>query len=150
MARLQLSVNGIDWAAGLVQRWQHEEVDDLWSAHHQVAHLVAVETENFQRRIHRILTEDRPKLDFWDTDAFNDRYLKDRDIAKLAETFVTERAKTVELFKTLAPVQWQRTGIWPDGNVVDLAWLAEKALWHSLDHMAALLDLHGEVERIQS
>jgi len=28
MARLQLSVKGIDWAASLVQPWQHEEAED--------------------------------------------------------------------------------------------------------------------------
>lgn len=63
---------------------------------------------------------------------------------------MTERAKTVELFHGLTPEQWQRTGTWPDGTVVDLAWLAEKALWHSLDHFAQLLDLRGEFEKLQA
>ena len=61
MARLRLSVKGIDWAASLVQPWQHETADNLWAAHHQVAHLLAVETENFQPRIRRILAE-RPAI----------------------------------------------------------------------------------------
>jgi hypothetical protein len=33
---------------------------------------------------------------------------------------------------------------------VDLAWLAEKVLWHALDHFALLLDLHGEFEKRQA
>lgn len=150
MARLQLSVKGIDWAASLVKPWQHQTVDDLWSAHHQLKHLIAVETENFQPRIRRILNEDRPVLESWDTDAFNERYAKGGDIDDLAATFMAERATTVELFKALSPEHWKRTGVWPDGQEIDLAWLAEKALWHSLDHFAQLLDLHGEFERMQA
>lgn len=150
MARLQLSVKGIDWAASLVQPWQHQTVDDIWSAHHQLKHLIAVETENFQPRIKRIVEENQPQLQSWDTDAFNARYTPEGAIEDLAETFMTERAKTVELFKALTPEQWLRTGVWPDGQVVDLAWLAEKALWHSLDHFAVLLDLHGEFEKRQA
>ncbi len=63
---------------------------------------------------------------------------------------MSERAKTVDYFKALAPEQWQRTGTWPDGHEVDLAWLAEKVLWHALDHFAVLLDLHGEFEQKQA
>ncbi|MGB4862474.1 MAG: DinB family protein [Tepidiformaceae bacterium] len=150
MARLQLSVKGIDWAAGLVKPWQHDAIEDTWSPHHQLAHLIAVETENFQPRILRILNEDSPVLDPWDTDAFNARYAKSGDIEELAATFMAERAKTVEYFKALAPGQWLRTGMWPDGYEVDMAWLAEKVLWHALDHFAVLLDLHGEFERKQA
>ena len=69
MARLQLSVKGIDWAAGLVKPWQHDAIEDTWAPHHQLAHLIAVETENFQPRILRIVNEDSPVLDPWDTDA---------------------------------------------------------------------------------
>ncbi|MGE3075727.1 MAG: DinB family protein [Dehalococcoidia bacterium] len=150
MARLQLSVKGIDWAAGLVKPWQHQPIEDIWSPHHQLAHLIAVETENFQPRLLRILKEDRPTLERWDTDAFNERYTPEGDIEELAETFMAERAKTVEYFKALAPEQWRRTGTWPDGFEVDLAWLAEKVLWHALDHFALLLDMHGEFERRQA
>lgn len=150
MARLQLSVKGIDWAASLVQPWQHEEAEDIWSAHHQLAHLIAVETENFQPRIRRMLAEDKPVLESWDTEAFDERYRPDGDVNDLAERFMTERAKTVEMFKALTPEQWLRTGTWPDGQEVDLAWLAEKVLWHALDHFAQLLDLHGEFEKRQA
>lgn len=150
MARLQLSVKGIDWAASLVRPWQHTTIEDVWSPHHQLAHLIAVETENFQPRIKRIVAEDRPTLTHWDTDAFNAGYAPDGDIEDLAERFMAERAATVELFKALTPEQWLRTGTWPDGHEIDLAWLAEKVLWHALDHFALLLDLHGEFEKRQA
>ena len=150
MARLQLSVKGIDWAASLVKPWQHTTIDDVWSPHHQLAHLIAVETENFQPRIRRIVAEDRPKLLSWDSEAFNASYVPKADIDDLAERFMSERSTTVELFKLLSPDQWLRTGFWPDGEEVDLAWLAEKVLWHALDHFALLLDLHGEFEKRQA
>lgn len=150
MARLQLSVKGVDWAASLVKPWQHQPADGLWSAHHQLAHLIAVETENFQPRIRRILAEDTPTFDVWDSEAFDARYTNERDVDDLAQQFMRERAATVELFSGLPEDGWSRTGIWPDGQLIDLAWLAEKALWHSLDHFAALLDLHGEFERRQA
>lgn len=146
MARLQLSVKGIDWAASLVRPWQHQEVDDAWSAHRQLKHLIAVETENYHIRVQRILREDRPVLDTWDIDVFNRGYTREGDVEDLAETFMAERAKTVEMFKDLEPLQWARTAVWPDGREVDLAWVAEKVLWHALDHFQQLLDLHQEFE----
>ncbi len=150
MANLERSGTAIEWAVSLVRPWQHQTVDDLWAPHHQLAHLLAVETENFQPRIRRILAEDRPQLERWDTDAFNAAYEPSGDTAGLATQFLAERAKTVELVLGLTAEQWQRTGTWPDGTVIDLAWLAEKALWHSLDHLAQLLDMHGEFESLQA
>ena len=150
MARLQLSVKGIDWAASLVAPGQYQGSEGHWSAHKQLVHLLAVERESFQPRIRRMLTEERPRLDRWDSDLFEARYRPEGEVTELAEQFMAERAATVELFKALSPEQWMRTGMWPDGSVVDLAWVAEKVLWHALDHFAALLDLHGEFEKQQA
>ena len=150
LERLLVAAEDIRWAVSLVAAKQHTTVDDLWAPHHQLAHLLAVETENFQPRIKRIVAEDRPALERWDTDAFNQRYEPAGDIIVLAEQFVAERTNTVALFAALSPEQWRRTGTWPDGAVVDLAWLAEKALWHSLDHLAQLLDMHGDFEKLQA
>jgi hypothetical protein len=148
--RLLAGAEDIRWAASLVADHQHTTVEDLWAPHHQLAHLLAVETENFQPRIGRILAEDGPVLDRWETDAFNARYEPAGEITALAEQFRAERARTVGLFIGLSAEQWQRTGTWPDGAVIDLAWLAEKALWHSLDHFAQLLDMHGDFAKLQA
>ncbi len=151
MARLQLSVKGVDWASSLVAPWQHQALDGEWSAHQHVFHLLAVETLNFQPRIERILSEDRPVLERFESQLFMEtQYTPDDDIADLAERFMAARAETYERFKSLSPEQWKRTGTWPDGEVIDLAWLAEKALWHALDHFATLLDLHGKFQKLQA
>ena len=60
------------------------------------------------------------------------------------------RTETYELFKAMDPAHWARQATWPDGRVIDLAWLAEKVLWHALDHFAFLLDLHGEFAPLQA
>ncbi|MBI2766356.1 MAG: DinB family protein [Chloroflexi bacterium] len=151
MARLQLSVKGVDWAAARVRTFQHRQLPGEWSAHQHVFHLLATERQNYQPRIRDVIAEERPVLMRWDGQGYMDEhYTPDADITVLAEEFVAERATTYELFKALTPEQWRRTGTWPDGREVDLAWIAEKALWHALDHFAFLLALHGEFEPRQA
>ncbi|MCK9518113.1 MAG: DinB family protein [Dehalococcoidia bacterium] len=151
MARLQLSVKGVDWAASLVQPWQHRQVEGAWSPHQHLFHLLAVEREVYQPRIQRMLTENAPVFQSWnENQVMAERHTPDRDIMDLAQEFMDERAKTVELLKDLTPGHWQRTATWPDGREVDLAWTAEKVLWHALDHFAALLNLHGQFDAQQS
>jgi len=149
MARLQLSVKGVDWAASLVQHRQHDKVDGEWSAHEHVFHLLGNE-KVFQERIRRCLSEDAPAFERWDSQAHMRAHTSEPDIGVLAERFMAERAATVELLKALTEDQWFRTATWPDGRKVDLAWIAEKVLWHALDHFAFLLDLHGDLEPLQA
>ena len=149
MARLQLSASGVGWAASLLKPWQFEGTEGEWSAHQNVFHLLANE-RIFQHRIGRILAEDRPLFQRWDSAGYmRVNYSRDPDIEALAAEFVAARAKTYETFKSLDPAQWARCGEWPDGRKVDLAWLAEKVLWHALDHFASLLDLHGDFAPLQ-
>lgn len=150
MARLQLSVKGVDWAASLVRHRQHAQLEGEWSPHQHVFHLLGVERHVYQPRIARILAEENPVLVYFDSDGFMREHHSNREeIDALAEQFIVEREKTVAMFKALSPDQWLRRGLWPDGRQVDLAWLAEKCLWHALDHFATLLDLHGAMEPIQ-
>ena len=144
MTRLQASGEGVAWAASLVAPWQYEEIEGEWSPNAQLWHLLAVERENFQPRVKTIVSDDRPALQRWNSEG---RLAEERptvDILDYAAQFVAARSETAALFTNLTPEQWRRTGIWPDGNEIDLVWLAEKALWHSLDHTALLLDLHQE------
>jgi hypothetical protein len=150
MVRLQLSVKGIDWAASLVAHRQHEQINGEWSAHQHLFHLNANE-KVIQERIRLTVRHEQPVFARWDSIGhMNELHSPERDISVLAEEFMTERASTVALLKGLPPDGWRRTATWPDGRVVDLAWIAEKALWHALDHFTALLDLHGELEPIQA
>lgn len=144
MSRLRTSADDLAWAAGLLAEWPRQPVEEIWSAHHQLAHLVAVERDNYHVRIARMLAEQEPKLVSWDSAAFDAGYSEDGELATLIAEFAQERGKTVQMFDRLAPEQWARSAIWPDGTRINLAWLAEKALWHALDHMQQTLDLHQE------
>lgn len=151
MARLQLSVKGVDWAASRVKPWQHEPFEGGWSANQHLAHLLATEIGNYHVRIKRLLEEDVPVLERWSNDDPGaGAATGDMDIEALAEQFMAARSTTFETFKELTPEQWRRTAIWPDGRVVDLSWIAEKVLWHALDHFATLIDIHQEFEPIQT
>jgi hypothetical protein len=150
MARLQLSVKGVDWAASLVKPWQHESIDGEWTAHEHVFHLLANERV-FQERIARVLAEENPSFERWDSAGhMRDHYSRGTDIEALAEQFMAARTETYETFKGLSEEQWRRRFTWPDDRTCDLAWFAEKILWHALDHFATLLDLHGDFEALQA
>ncbi len=150
MARLQLSAKGVDWVAGLVAHREHEQIGGEWSPHQQIFHLLSNERV-FQERIRLAMSHERPVFARWDSEGdLRDHHDASIPIASLADQFMAAREETAGLFKSLAPEDWRRTGVWPDGRVIDLAWLAEKVLWHALDHFAALLDLHGEMEPLQS
>ena len=146
MARLQLSARGVDWAASLTAHRQHERPGGEWSTHQHVSHLLHTERLIHQDRVRRMLDEDNPVFPDWDELAhMRDHYSTNRDVAELAEAFREERERTFELCKTLTPEQWGRRGTWPAGEV-DVAWAAERAVAHALDHFVALLRRHEDLE----
>ena len=151
MARLQLSVKGVDWAASLVRQSQHEPDSGGWTPHFHVFHLIANERYVIQPRLRAMLEQDTPRLESWDGEAYRrEHYSQDRDIVELADEFMAERANTVEVLKALSEEQWFRQATWTDGREVDVAWVAERALWHALDHFAALLKFHNDTEPLQA
>ncbi len=151
MARLQLSVKGVDWAASLTAHRQNEQPGGEWSSHQHLVHLIAVETEVYFPRVMAMLEQDRPVFQPWGAETFmTDRYTgNEGDVIALAERFMREREKLVEVFKSLTPGEWSRTGTWPDGEV-DVAWAAERALAHGLEHFAGLLFVHQELEHFHA
>jgi hypothetical protein len=149
MARLQLSVKGVDWAASLVASRQHERTGEEWSAHQHVYHLLATEPM-FQERIRRVIREERPTFAPAASAGLMGGYTEDEEITVLAERFMKAREETVGMLKELGEQDWLRTGVMPDGREVDLAWLAERVLAHALDHFVGLLNIHGKVELRQA
>ncbi len=148
MARLQLSAKGVDWAASLTAHRQHEQPGGEWSAHQHVFHLLAVERAVHRPRAQRMIAEDHPSFVDWDQDEhMRVHYTTGQDVAELAEEFMREREQTFEFFKGLTPDQWARRGSWPGRGPVDVAWVAERAVAHALDHFRALLWVHEDLER---
>ena len=150
MARLQLSVKGIDWASSLVAHRQHEQPNGQWSAHQHLFHLLQVETQVYQPRIQRMLNGDHATFANWDEAAhMAGEYHTGEDLAGLADGVIAEREKTVGMLKGIAPEAWRTRATWPAGEV-DLAWVAERAVAHSLEHFALLLNLHQELEHFHA
>lgn len=148
MARLVLSIKGVEWAASLLQPHQHELPPDRgWTPHQHVAHLLATELNVHRPRIQAMLADDTPAFADWDQEAhMRDQYQPREDITELAARLLVEREKTVAILKPLSYGQWARPGTWPDGTVADVAWVAERALRHGLEHFVALLGLHETFE----
>ncbi len=147
MARLQLSAKGVDWAASLTAHRQHEQPGGEWSAHQHVFHLLAVERAVHRPRAQQMIAEDQPSFADWDQDEhMRVHYATGQDVAELAEEFMREREQTFEFFKGLTPDQWARRGSWPGRGPVDVAWVAERAVAHALDHFRALLWVHEDLE----
>jgi hypothetical protein len=147
--RLQRGADGIEWAAALVQPYQHEPGHDDWTANRDVWHLIDTERYYLQPRLSALLQKDEPDLRALPRMA-RPEYAPDRDIVELAQEFLAERGRTLAVLNALAPWQWARTGRWAEDRVVDVAWLAERILWHGLDHLAVLLRIHNEFESRQS
>lgn len=98
-----------------------------------------------------MVKEDLPSFADWDQEAhMRDGYSKEMDVAEVAEEFRRERERTFEFFKGLEPAQWARRGIWPEIGPVDVAWVAERAVAHALDHFRALLWVHEDLERFHA
>ena len=149
MARLPLSVKGVEWAASLLAGLAHERAGEAWSPHQHLFHLVANENV-FLSRLRQMLEEDHPKFLRWDSEGFmKSNYTREPGMDDLAGQLTDLRATGAELLRGVKSEDWSRTATWPDGRVVDLAWVAERMLWHALNHFAALLDIHGDLEPLQ-
>ena len=148
MARLVLSIKGVEWAASLLAPHQHDTPPaGGWTPHQHLAHLLAAEQEVHRARLQAMLTNDEPVFTEWDQEKHMQvTYRPEGDITELAARLLAEREQTVEILKPLAYEQWARPGIWPDGRVVDVAWVAERTLRHGLEHFVELLTLHEEFE----
>lgn len=147
--RLRQSAAGFDWAAKLVQPYQHVAGHDDWTAHRDAWHLVDVERHYLRPRLEALLRTEAPDLRELARSERPD-YSPDRDIVDLAREFMDERRRTVALFDGLSAEQWARTGTWSEGRVVDVAWVGERVLWHGLDHFAVLLRMHNQFESQQA
>lgn len=87
--------------------------ENAWAATEVVCHLRDTE-ELFFGRFHTILANDEPKLLAIDPDAWarNRQYLRN-DARDALQSFRAGRERTLALLKTLAPEQWDRSGIHP-------------------------------------
>jgi hypothetical protein len=149
-ARLQLSAKGIEWAAGLLgdDLGRQEPEPGEWTAHRALWHLVDVEERNFRLRLKRMLEEETPELAGREGEEELYGQLQE-SVGDLAARFRRARDENWTALQRLEPDQWTRMGVWPDGEVHDVAWLAWHMLWHGLDHFAQVLGARQDLLPIQ-
>jgi hypothetical protein len=150
-ARLQLSAKGIEWAAGLLgdELGRQEPGPGEWTAHRALWHLVDVEERNFRGRLQRILAEETPELGLREGEEETYAGIEPLSVAELAARFRNVRDENWNTLQGLDAEQWQRMGIWPDGEVHDVTWLAWHMLWHGLDHFAQILGARQDLLPVQ-
>ena len=149
-ARLQLSAKGVEWAAGLLgdELGRQEPEPGEWTTHRALWHLVDVEERNFRVRLLRMLEEEMPELVAREGEEEMYGQLQE-SVSALAARFRRARDENWNTLQGLEPEQWTRMGVWPDGEVHDVTWLAWHMLWHGLDHFAQILGARQDLLPVQ-
>lgn len=111
-----------------------------WSANECVGHLIEAERRGFAGRIRHILAEDRPLLETWDQPAVAAaRHDERRDGAELATEFAALRADSLDLVRSLGPVELARVGSHPQVGDLRVDELLGEWVHHDRNHVRQLL-----------
>ncbi len=111
---------------------------DGWSGVQIIGHLHDAD-EVFSRRVHAILSTDRPALEVFPHEQMvSERGYQQQDPAAVFALLKPSRAAMVELFKALSPDQWERAGVHPEYG----DWLVLDSLMqvghHDITHLEQL------------
>lgn len=113
----------------------------------QVCHLRDVETEGYQRRIERTLSEENPLLSSIDTDALaRDRRYGSSDAAEALAAFRAARAQTMRTIERIRPTELDRPAVLEGYGPVTLRGLVHYLCSHDQQHLAGLQWLLGKIE----
>jgi hypothetical protein len=110
-----------------------------WSAHQLLFHSVVVDEQAYGPRLRRILREDRPGLDDFDSDRWMaDHYDPSESIRRLLERWHQVRETYAAEAEAAATAAWSRTGFQPYWGERTLQWWVERAVAHADDHWRQL------------
>lgn len=109
--------------------------EDALSLKETAAHLRDCE-ESFLEAIQRIADEDEPRLRAFDPEALLlDNDYRDCDLYEALEQFEYLRHRSINLLRSLAPDEWERSGHHPYRGTVTIAHLAREQTEHDLEHL---------------
>lgn len=112
-----------------------------WGAVEILAHLRDTE-EIYLVRIRRILTEDVPELETYDTDMWAiERDYHAQDPVQVLKKFRELRTRLVEWLGKLSDEQWQRRAHHPEAGDITLEQLIERIDRHDHHYLQALKDV---------
>ena len=113
-----------------------------WSVLEVLGHLTHVEVYGFRARVERILAEDGPLLANYDPDALIATGAYDQpDIATALAAYERERARSIELLKTIRSEQLLRGAVHGVLGPVTLGNLLNEWPFHDLGHMRQIAEL---------
>lgn len=119
---------------------------EQFSALEHVCHLRDIETDGYQTRIRRLLTEEQPELLSLDGYALAlERRYAEANLAEALAAFARARQVTIELIGSLSAQQLLRTGFFEGYGNVTLAGLLYFLCSHDHQHLACLHWLLGKI-----
>ncbi len=109
--------------------------DDAWSLKEIAAHLRDCE-EHLVHSLELIVSDEAPRIPRFDADALVlERDYREIDLYEALERFAYLRHRTVNLLWSLAPEDWERTGLHPYLGPVSVARLVREQSEHDLEHL---------------
>ena len=113
--------------------WQDAEGRTI---HQIVAHMRDLEVLAFLPRFRRILTEENPLLEPFNSHTWSAAdYQPAEPMATLLADFTRARAEVLQLIQPLTPEDWSRTGFHPPSGRRTAQWWAERIYIHAQDHL---------------
>jgi hypothetical protein len=125
-------------ALGPEARWRPARGE--WSANECLGHILEAERRGFNGRIRTILAEDRPALQGWDQVAVAaDRRDHEREPAELLAEFLSLRADSVDLVRSLRAEDMSRTGLHDRVGELAIGDLLGEWVHHDRNHVRQIL-----------
>jgi hypothetical protein len=113
-----------------------------WSVLEVLGHLAHVEVHGFRGRTERILAEENPLLENYDPDALIAAGAYDQpDVATALASYRRERARSVELLRSIRPEQLSRSAVHGVLGPVTLRNLLHEWPYHDVGHMRQVAEL---------
>jgi len=110
-----------------------------WSAHQVIFHVSAVDEQAYGPRLLRILREDRPELEDFDSDRWMaDHYGPGEPSQVILDRWQSARQAYADEVAAAPREAWSRTGRQPYWGERTLQWWVERAVAHAEEHQRQL------------
>ena len=107
-----------------------------WTPEQVARHLIAVDLEVHQRRLHELATHDDPSWSWQEPGPWPDE--GDLGLDGVLDRFAVVRADTVGMYQALDVAGWSRTGRHVTFGRLDADGLLRLAVEHDLEHLGGL------------
>ena len=106
-----------------------------WSVKQIIAHLRDAE-QIYHERMQKILAEDEPFLRAFNPEELaEERNYQEENWEEVLKGFQANRARNLQLFQSLAPLQWQKAGIHQERGRITIHEIGESLVRHNEQHL---------------